>query len=165
MISRRLVPIALALCSLAASPPARSDASPLAGNEDDGEALDVKYPPESILGEWCTQKEENRPLGRVNFVRAKDSTYLGIFSWSSDPKKDVHNKDPKLRDRWLVGTVLMWNLRYDDGEYVDGYVYNPEDGGTYRMKAEMASTESLRLRGYLGISLFGQTQTWTRYHP
>jgi len=165
MMTRRLVPIAIALCSTAVSPPARSGTPPLARNDDDGEALEVKYPPDSILGEWCTQREENRPPGRINFVLGKDGTYIGIFSWSSDPKKDVHNKDPKLRDRWLVGTVIMWNLHYDDGEYVDGYVYNPEDGGTYRMKAEMASAESLKVRGYLGISLFGQTKTWIRYHP
>jgi uncharacterized protein (DUF2147 family) len=58
----------------------------------------------------------------------------------------------------------MWNLRYDDAEYVDGFVYNPEDGGTYKVKAELGGTDSLKVRGYLGISLFGQTKTWTRYH-
>jgi hypothetical protein len=164
MMTRRLAPIAVALLSLAVSPPALAAPPFPSPRDDDGQVLDVTYPPDSILGEWCTQKEENRAPGRVNFVRAKDGTYTGIFSWSSEPRKDIHNKDPKLRDRSLVGIVLMWNLRYDDGEYVDGYVYNPEDGGTYRMKAEVLSAESLKLRGYIGISLFGQTKTWTRYH-
>ena len=127
--------------------------------------LATKYPADAILGEWCTQREENRPPGRIKFVRGSDGTYLGILSWSADPKKDVHNKDPKLRDRSLVGIVVMWHLRYDDGEYVDGYVYNPEDGGTYRMKAEVLSAESLKVRGYLGISLLGQNKIWSRYHP
>jgi uncharacterized protein (DUF2147 family) len=126
--------------------------------------LTTKYPPEAIVGEWCTQTEENRPPARVRFERAQDGTYTGILSWSSAPKKDIHNKNPKLRDRSVVGIVLMWNLRYDDGEYVDGYVYNPEDGGTYSVKTELASTELLKVRGYLGISLFGETKTWTRYH-
>ena len=132
---------------------------------DEAMPLATRFPPEAILGEWCTQKEENRPPGRIKFVRADDGTYMGIMTWASEPRKDVHNKDPKLRDRSLVGTVLMWHLRYDDGEYVDGYVYNPEDGGTYRMKAEVQSPESLKLRGYLGIALFGQTKVWSRYHP
>jgi uncharacterized protein (DUF2147 family) len=128
-------------------------------------ALAVKQPPESILGEWCTQKEEGRPPGRIQFVRAQDGTYTGIVAWSADPKKDVNNKDPKLRDRPLVGIVLIWHLAYDDGEYVGGYVYNPEDGGTYRMKAEVLGPESLKIRGYLGIALFGQSKIWTRYSP
>jgi uncharacterized protein (DUF2147 family) len=132
---------------------------------DGAMTLATKFPPEAILGEWCTQREENRPPGRVKFVRADDGTYMGILSWSSDPKKDVNNKDPKLRDRSLVGIVLMWHLRYDDGEYVDGYVYNPEDGATYRMKSEVLSPESLKIRGYLGISLLGQSKVWSRFHP
>lgn len=165
MMTRRLIPIAAALLSSTVSPPAFSGTPFPPADADEGQLADVKYPPDSIVGEWCTQKEENRAPGRVKFVRANDGTYMGIFSWSSEPRmKDIHNKDPKLRDRWLVGIVLMWNLRYDDGEYVDGYVYNPEDGGTYRMKAEVLSAELLKLRGYLGISLFGQTKTWTRYH-
>jgi hypothetical protein len=131
-----------------------------------GEAspLATPFPSEAILGEWCTTVEENRPPGRFRFERMKDGTYIGIFSWSSAPKKDVNNKDPKLRDRPLVGSVLIWNLRYEDGEYDGGYIYNPEDGGTYRVKAELLGPEQLKVRGFLGISLFGQNRIWTRYH-
>ncbi len=144
-----LVAIATALTVLAVSPA----------------AVALKSPPESILGEWSTQKEEGRPPGRVKFVQAADGTYMGILTWSAEPRNDVNNKNPKLRDRPLVGIVLMWHLTYDDGEYVDGFVYNPEDGGTYRMKAEVLSPESLKIRGYLGIALFGQSKIWTRYSP
>jgi|HubBroStandDraft_6_1064221.scaffolds.fasta_scaffold935508_2 uncharacterized protein (DUF2147 family) len=134
-------------------------------NTDEAMLSSSKFPPDAIAGEWCTQKEENRAPGRIRFVRADDGTYTGVISWSAEPKNDVHNKDPKLRGRPLVGTVLMWHLRYEDGEYVDGYVYNPEDGGTYRVNAEVLSPESLKIRGYLGISLFGQTKLWSRFHP
>ncbi len=101
----------------------------------------------------------------LGLLRADDGTYSGILSWSADPQNDVHNKDPKLGERPLVGTVLFWHLRYQDGEYVDGYVYNPEDGDTYRLKAEVLSSESLKIRGYLGFSLLGQSKVWTRFHP
>ena len=154
--------IAAILMAVAIGAPATSSAE--VPRADEAMLLAAKYPPEAILGEWCTQVEENRPPARVRFERAQDGTYTGILSWSSAPRRDIHNKNPKLRDRSVVGIVLMWNLRYDDGEYVDGYVYNPEDGGTYRVKTELSGTESLKVRGYLGISLFGETKTWTRYH-
>jgi uncharacterized protein (DUF2147 family) len=160
---RPIVAIATALTALAVNAPA--GARPSTPLSEGSAPLAAKSPPESILGEWMTQKEENRPPGRVKFVKAPDGTYMGILTWSAEPKKDVNNKDPKLRDRPLVGIVLMWHLTYDDGEYVDGYVYNPEDGGTYRMKAEVLSPESLKIRGYLGISLFGQSKVWARYNP
>jgi uncharacterized protein (DUF2147 family) len=162
MSPRPIVAIAVAFVAAAISAPTISSADVSRSNE--ATPLATKFPPETILGEWCTQVEENRPPGRVKFVRAQDGTYIGILSWAADPKRDVHNKDPKLRDRPLVGIVLMWNLRYDDGEYVDGYVYNPEDGGTYRLKTEVLSPEAMKVRGYLGISLFGQSKIWSRFH-
>jgi uncharacterized protein (DUF2147 family) len=159
---RSLVATAVTLFACAVGAPALS--SPRQTQSDDGpEPLAAKFPPEAILGEWWTQKEGNRAPARVKFVHAEDGTYMGILSFVSEPRKDVNNKDPKLRDRPVVGIVLMWHLRYDDGEYGGGYVYNPEDGATYRVEAEVLSPESLKIRGFLGISLFGQTKTWSRF--
>ncbi len=98
-------------------------------------------------------------------MRADDGTYTGIMSWSAEPKKDVNNKDPKLRDRPLVGTVLMWHLRYDDGEYVDGLRLQPRRRRDLPHERGGAGPRSLKVRGYLGISLFGQTKIWSRFHP
>jgi uncharacterized protein (DUF2147 family) len=114
--------------------------------------------PDAIVGEWWTEGNE----GRIRFVRSPDGTYSGILVGGKDPGTDVNNKDPALRKRPLLGTVLIWHLRPDDGEYVDGYVYNPRNGETYRMKAELTGKTTLEVRGYLGISLLGQSQTWTR---
>jgi uncharacterized protein (DUF2147 family) len=127
--------------------------------ESEARAAEAKLPAESIVGEWWTEKKD----GRIRFVRHDDGTYKGILTWGKQPRKDQFNKDPKLRERPVLGLVLMWHLVYKNGAYEDGYVYNPEDGGTYRMKAWMNGKDGLKVRGYLGISLFGQTQTWTRY--
>jgi uncharacterized protein (DUF2147 family) len=115
-------------------------------------------PPDAIVGEWWTEGKE----GRIRFVRSPDATYTGILVGGNDPGPDVNNSDPALRKRSLLGTVLMWHLCPEDGEYVDGYVYNPRNGKTYRMKAEVTGKTTLKIRGYLGISLLGQSQTWTR---
>jgi uncharacterized protein (DUF2147 family) len=116
-------------------------------------------PEDAIVGHWWTQNRD----GRVEFLKASNGTYQGVIRYGVAPRKDIHNKDPKLRDRSVIGIVLIWNLRYEDGAYIDGYVYNPEDGDTYRMKAWMKSPRSLQVRGFLGISVFGETHTWTRY--
>jgi uncharacterized protein (DUF2147 family) len=116
-------------------------------------------PADGILGEWWTENKD----GRIRFVKHADGTYRGLVTWGARPRKDRFNKDPKLRDRPIVGTVLIWNLAHSDDHYEDGSIYNPEDGNTYRVKARLTSRGSLALRGYLGISLLGQTQTWTRY--
>ena len=75
---------------------------------------------------------------------------------------DGRNPNPKLRSRLLCG------LRISDGFVnVDpqtargGHLYDPRNGRTY--SGQMAVDGNLlRLRGYVGLPMFGRTQTWTR---
>lgn len=124
-------------------------------------------PSDAIIGEWWTEGRE----GRIRFKRYKDGTFIGVTTCCNpkNPSKDnpgnldIHNPDPKKRSRSNIGIVLIWNLKYDeDGEYTDGYVYNPRDGKTYRMNIEVIDRNTLEIRGYIGIPLLGQTQTWKR---
>ena len=152
-IPRRSHVLALALvvgASLLLAPDA--SASPPALAEDPlGES--------NIVGEWWS---ENRD-GRVRFFKAKTGTYTGRLSWSKNPRNDVANDDPKLRTRPIVGIILIWKLKYEDGEYVDGFVYNPEDGNTYRIEVQSIDRNTIKVRGFMGISLFGQSQLWKRH--
>jgi uncharacterized protein (DUF2147 family) len=119
-----------------------------------------------LIGEWWTEGR----VGRIRFVRHVDGTYRGITSWRAanapaddSPRTDLHNHNPRLRGRSTLGIVLIWNLTYDDGSYVDGYVYNPRDGDTYRFKAQLLDENTLKIRGYMGIPLLGESQIWKRY--
>ncbi|HVW28751.1 MAG TPA: DUF2147 domain-containing protein [Polyangiaceae bacterium] len=123
------------------------------------EPLDAAFSADSILGKWWSEGKE----GLLQIVKTKTGLYeVLLFDGKDAEKKDVNNPDPKLRDRKLKGLVIMWHLRYDDGEYVDGYCYNPRDGNTYRVKMKILGPTSLRLRGYLAIPLLGKNQDWTR---
>lgn len=50
----------------------------------------------------------------------------------------------------------------DDGRW-HGEITDPTQGSDYRADLALTPDGKLNLRGYLGISLFGQTQVWTRY--
>ncbi len=121
--------------------------------------LDTTFPTDSILGNWWSEGKE----GLLKIVKTKAGLYEVVMVDGVDAdKKDVKNPDPKLRDRTLRGIVIMWHLRFEDGEYVDGYCYNPRDGHTYRVKMKVTGPKSLTLRGYLLVPLLGQSQDWTR---
>jgi uncharacterized protein (DUF2147 family) len=116
---------------------------------------------DEILGEWWTENNE----GRIRITRDKEGYYRGTTTCCAPEGKatlDVNNPKPELRNRSTVGIVLIWKLKYEDGEYVDGYVYNPRDGKTYRMEMKLIDRDTLKIRGYLGISLLGQSQVWKR---
>lgn len=122
-------------------------------------AQETNPPADAILGTWWSEGRE----GLMKFEKTVSGRFqVRVIAGKDVDKKDVKNPDPKLRDRKLKDVVLMWNLRFEDGEYVDGYCYNPRDGNTYRVKFKLLSATRLRLRGYLAVPLLGQSQEWTR---
>ncbi len=79
------------------------------------------------------------------------------------PRYDELNPDPALRGRPLLGLTIMSDFRYDaDGGWTDGRIYDPNSGNTYKGTIQQVDANTLKLRGYVGISLFGRTETWTR---
>jgi uncharacterized protein (DUF2147 family) len=78
---------------------------------------------------------------------------------------DIHNPDKDKRNVPTCGLVMMGSLAPSKGsatEWEGGWVYDPESGSTYKAEMHLEGPDTLKLRGYLGISLFGRTQVWTR---
>jgi len=72
---------------------------------------------------------------------------------------DKNNPDPALQQRRLCGMTIFWGLRSRDRDrWTDGWFYNPDDGETYRVSAQLASA-ALIARIYRGIPFFGETKT------
>ena len=55
-------------------------------------------------------------------------------------------------------------MNYDgDGHWSGGTIYKPDNGKTYKCKIALNADGTLSVRGFIGFSLLGVTQTWTRY--
>ena len=144
---------ALLLAMLASAPERVQAATP---------AEEARSATDAIVGEWWTEKKD----GRVKFFRAKNGTYQGILVWDASDKdgtkKDTKNPDPAMRNRPVVGIVLMWHLTFKDNEYEDSRVYDPDSGKTYKVEARVERDGRLKVHGYVGISVFGSSEHWTR---
>jgi uncharacterized protein (DUF2147 family) len=155
----KIATIVTAAALLSSSPTLGHAAPPLAETYSGADALGTSFPAETIEGTWWTEGKE----GKMKIEKTKSGRYqVIIVSGKDEDKKDVNNPNPKQRERKLKGIVIMWNLKFEDGEYVDGYCYNPRDGNTYRVKMKILSQNSLRIRGYLLVPLLGQSQDWAR---
>jgi uncharacterized protein (DUF2147 family) len=77
---------------------------------------------------------------------------------------DYRNSDPALRGRKVLGMSLIWGFKptSDPNSFEDGQIYNGENGKTYNANISLQPDGRLRLRGYVGSPLFGETQLWTR---
>ncbi|HET6804208.1 MAG TPA: DUF2147 domain-containing protein [Frateuria sp.] len=77
--------------------------------------------------------------------------------------RDKNNPDPTLRPRRLCGLTILWGLHSTGPDrWEGGWFYNPDDGKTYNVSAELRSPDLLVARIYRGIRLFGETKTLHR---
>lgn len=82
---------------------------------------------------------------------------------AGQPKTDKRNRDVSLRARPIVGLPILLNfVRLGPKRWGEGTIYNPEDGYTYKCTLSLDEPDTLTVRGYVGIPLFGKTQIWHR---
>ncbi len=63
----------------------------------------------------------------------------------------------------MIGLTILKNFEFKSKNvWSDGTIYDPKDGKTYSCKLTLVSNNKLEVRGYVGISLFGRTETWTK---
>ena len=77
---------------------------------------------------------------------------------------DIHNADPARRSRKILGMVMLYDFKKgsEPNSFEDGTIYSAENGKTYKANLSLQADGTLRLRGYVGLPMFGETQVWTR---
>ncbi|MEM9674734.1 MAG: DUF2147 domain-containing protein [Bacteroidota bacterium] len=121
---------------------------------------------DAVVGEWYTTDQR----GKVEIYPCSNA-YCGKIVWLKEPTNpdgsvivDAENPDESLRNRPIEGIEILSGLEYDgDGEYEDGKIYDPESGKTYSclMRLKNGGSE-LEVRGFIGFSLIGRSEQWTR---
>ena len=67
------------------------------------------------------------------------------------------------KDKPVIGMTILWGLKHDGDVWKGGKILDPDNGKTYSCKMELADNgKELNVRGFIGISLLGRTQTWYR---
>ncbi len=127
--------------------------------------------PDDVTGRWLNQDKD----AVINIYKC-GSLYCGNITWLKEPnfpaddkkgmaglqKIDRENPDASLRKRPIQGLVILWGFKYSgDNLWEDGRIYDPKEGKTYKCKMTLAG-DKLNIRGFIGISLIGRTNVWTR---
>jgi uncharacterized protein (DUF2147 family) len=125
-------------------------------------ATALAAPATGTAGDWQT------PIGSVIRVQPCGAAVcLAVVKLppNAPSTSDGQNPDASLRTRPLCGLVIGTGFHQDDAEHLSGgHLYDPKSGHTYRGTIS-AEADSLHLRGYIGISLFGRSETWKRVPP
>lgn len=127
------------------------------------------YPPtplaaDDVVGIWLNTTGK----GKVQVYR-ENGKYFGKIVWLREPlnekglpKRDALNPKDALKTQPLVGLVVLREFIFQENEWTDGKIYDPENGKEYKCYLRMKDANTLLLRGYIGISLIGRTEVWSR---
>lgn len=115
-----------------------------------------------LLGIWMTEPKD----GLVQISVGANGVIEGRIVGGAHPaRKDEKNPDQSKRDQLLRGQLILHDLHADDDtHWSNGTIYDPDSGRTYSAKLQLLDAEHLKVRGFIGFSLLGRTQVWTRYH-
>lgn len=119
----------------------------------------------SPVGLWQPLDSGGKPLGLIRIFKTNGLYYGRIEPSSPDDDRDARctRCSDDRYDQPIIGLVLLRHLRPENGEYVGGDILDPDTGRIYgcTLRLTDGGREAV-MRGFLGISLLGRSQTWRR---
>lgn len=126
----------------------------------------------SILGKWRTDKKDTQIeiykcgaqfCGKVIYMKYPNYVAGEKEGTEGTPRVDLMNPDRAKRATPLMGLNLLSGFVYSgDNLWENGTIYSPKKGKTYKCKLTLENPDLLKVRGYVGTPLLGETQMWTR---
>ena len=120
---------------------------------------------DAVLGVW----KSGEGTGMVQIFKKSDK-YFGKVVWlkvpndpDGKPRTDLNNPDEKLRTRPLKGLENLREFVFKGKDvWEEGRIYDPKTGNDYACVMKLVDENTLEVRGYIGVSLFGRTDVWKR---
>ena len=122
--------------------------------------------PDAIVGVWKTG--DGNAMVRIYKNGEK---YQGKIVWLKEPldpetgkpKLDKNHSDEASRKRQILGLINIWGFtQTEKNVWEEGNIYDPKNGNTYSCTIKMTNSNTLEVRGYIGVSLIGRTDVWTK---
>ncbi len=122
--------------------------------------------PNAIVGVWKTG--DGNAMVRIYKNGEK---YQGKIVWLKEPidpetgkpKLDKNHPEEVSRKRPILGLINIWGFtQTEKNVWEEGNIYDPKNGSTYSCTIKMTNPRTLEVRGYIGVSLIGRTDIWTR---
>ena len=121
----------------------------------------------SIEGYWLTWDKKTHKPSSVIKIWLQNGKYFGrIYKIVSTNVKDPVTHCTKCKgnqkNKPILGLIIIRDMIYKGGKYVDGRILDPRDGKEYHATMWLVNGgKEVKLRGYIGLPIFGQTRVWS----
>jgi uncharacterized protein (DUF2147 family) len=118
----------------------------------------------AIAGTWLNQEK----TAKIEIYQ-QGKKFFGKTVWLKEPnengkpKTDNKNPDKARHNDPIIGLIMLKDFEFDGkSTWEGGTIYDARSGKTYYCYLTLQADNTLKVRGYVGISLFGQTNIWTK---
>lgn len=123
------------------------------------------YSQTTVLGKWKTIDDETGASKSVVEIYETGGKIYGkvvqVLEKGKEDKLCDQCKGDK-KNKPIKGMVIIDGLTKNDKEWDGGKILDPKSGKEYKCVISLENDNKLKVRGYVGISLLGRTQYWTR---
>lgn len=122
----------------------------------------------SPVGLWKTIDDHTgKPRGVVRITESNGEYQGRVEKVFPKPGEVPNPKCEKCagarQNEPVIGMTILWGLTKQGDAYQGGEILDPENGKTYRARVRLEDGgKKLDVRGYIGFSLLGRSQTWIR---
>lgn len=119
----------------------------------------------AFLGKWkAIDDETGKALAVIDVFEKNKKLYGKVVDILNPKSKGVHctKCEGEDQNKPVLGMVVLKGLEKDGDEYNGGKILDPKSGKVYKCYITLEDDHKLKVRGYVGFSLFGRTQYWHR---
>ncbi len=123
---------------------------------------------ESPSGLWKSVDDKTgKPKSLIRITETGGELQGKIEKLFRDPDTEQNPKCDKCeganKAQPIIGMTILFGLKKDGDEYNGGKILDPENGKLYSSKLSLTdNNKKLSVRGYIGVSFIGRSQTWIR---
>ncbi len=120
---------------------------------------------QKLEGKWQTIDDETGEAKSIIEIYKKNNAFYGkvvqLLQKEDQNRTCIHCTGNK-KDKPIVGLEILEGLSKSGNAFSGGKILDPKNGKTYKCNIEFVNNNEIKVRGYIGISLIGRSQTWKR---